>query len=106
MLSLVRKRHGSGSGASASHHEAHPPAVVLNRAGPYRLCLELATGGMASVYLARRDSEHGAPMLAVKLIHPHLANDREFIEMFMDEAELASQIRHPNVCAVLDYDLR
>jgi serine/threonine-protein kinase len=62
---------------------------------------------MASVYLARCDSEHGSGRLvAVKLIHPHLANDREFIEMFMDEAELASQIRHPNVCAVLDYALR
>jgi serine/threonine-protein kinase len=61
---------------------------------------------MASVYLARRDSDYGlVRMLAVKLIHRHLANDREFIEMFMDEVELASQIRHPNVCAVLDYDL-
>jgi serine/threonine protein kinase len=51
--------------------------------------------------------EHGlGHAVAVKLIHPHLANDRDFIEMFMDEAELASRIRHPNVCAVLDYDLR
>ena len=45
-------------------------------------------------------------MVAIKLIHPHLSSDREFVEMFMDEAELASKIRHPNVCAVQDYDLR
>jgi serine/threonine-protein kinase len=62
---------------------------------------------MATVYLARRETEQGlGPAVAVKRIHPHLANDRDFIEMFMDEAELASRIRHPNVCAVLDYDLR
>jgi eukaryotic-like serine/threonine-protein kinase len=71
------------------------------------LCLELASGGMASVFLARSESDNGlGRMVAVKLIHPHLSSDREFVEMFMDEAELASKIRHPNVCAVLDYDLR
>ena len=106
MLSLVHRRHGSSSNAAAVQNEPQALKAPSSRVGPYRLCLELAAGGMASVFLARRDSEYGmGRMLAVKLIHRHLANDREFIEMFMDEAELASQIRHPNVCAVLDYDL-
>ena len=102
MLSLAPRSPGSGSHPTAVSHETH-----TRKAGPYRLYRALASGGMASVYLARGDSEQGpGRMLAVKLIHPHLANDREFVEMFMDEAELAAQIRHPNVCSVLDYDLR
>jgi len=82
------------------------PALLTQRAcvGPYRLCVELASGGMASVYLARAQLGGSRPMMvAVKLIHSHLANDLDFIQMFVDEAELASQIQHPNVCAVLDY---
>jgi eukaryotic-like serine/threonine-protein kinase len=106
MLSLVRRWRGSASSAGVDATPA-TTAAAEHHAGPYELRLELGAGGMATVYLARRDSEHGlGRMVAVKLIHPHLANDREFIDMFMDEAELASQIRHPNVCAVLDYSLR
>ena len=105
MLSLVRKRKAAASTAAAAQGE--PVATADPRVGPYRLCLKLAAGGMATVYLARREAEHGpGRMVALKLIHPHLATDREFIEMFMDEAELAAMIRHPNVCGVLDYDLR
>jgi eukaryotic-like serine/threonine-protein kinase len=106
MLSLVRRRQGSNPDSALSPHYLHTSEGFYRRVGPYRLCMELAAGGMATVYLARSDSEHGlSRMLAIKLIHPHLANDHDFIEMFMDEAELASRIRHPNVCAVLDYDL-
>lgn len=76
------------------------------RVGPYHLCVELASGGMATVYLAH-DGRAGAAarFAAVKLIHPHLANDPVFAEMFADEAEIASRIRHPNVCSVLDYEV-
>ena len=85
-------------------HEANAAPPPRKSVGPYRLCIELASGGMASVYLARPELGRGrASMVAVKLIHPHLASDNEFVKMFVDEAELASQIRHANVCAVLDY---
>ena len=105
MLSLVWRRQGGAPAAAAAAKERADTAYP--RVGPYRLCLKLAAGGMATVYLARREAEHGpARMVALKLIHPHLATDREFIDMFMDEAELASMIRHPHVCGVLDYDLR
>jgi serine/threonine protein kinase len=85
-------------------HETNAVAPARRWVGPYRLCIELASGGMASVYLARPDLGSGrASVLAVKIIHPHLAADADFVQMFMDEAELASQIRHANVCSVLDY---
>ena len=58
MLSLVRRRQGSSSGGFAVPHETHAVKTSHNRVGPYRLCLELASGGMASVFLARRETEH------------------------------------------------
>jgi serine/threonine protein kinase len=72
--------------------------------GRYRLVLELASGGMASVYVALADQRAGAHrVVAVKRLHTHLAHDPTYREMFLDEARIASQIRHPNVCAVFDY---
>ncbi len=72
--------------------------------GRYRLCFEIASGGMASVYLARAEGPAGfGKVFAVKQIHPHLAKERQFQEMFMDEARLAARLNHPNVCGVIDF---
>ncbi|MDQ3038151.1 MAG: protein kinase, partial [Myxococcota bacterium] len=72
--------------------------------GRYQLCFELASGGMAKVYLARVGGAAGFDKLvALKRIHPHLSDQHEFLEMFMDEARLASRIDHPNVCTVFDF---
>ncbi|MGE0784286.1 MAG: protein kinase [Sandaracinaceae bacterium] len=74
------------------------------RLGRYRLCLELANGGMASVYLARAEGEAGfEKLVAVKVIHPHLTRDSAFTEMFFDEARVASRIDHANVCQTFDF---
>lgn len=76
------------------------------RVGPYRLCVELASGGMATVYLGCTDAvAAGARFAAVKVVHSHLAADAAFTEMFVDEAEIASRIRHANVCAVQRFDV-
>jgi eukaryotic-like serine/threonine-protein kinase len=70
----------------------------------YELVQELASGGMATVFLARTRDQTGAPKLvAVKRIHRHLAREQSFLEMFFDEARIAAQIRHPNVCTLLDF---
>ena len=75
-----------------------------SRLGRYQLCFELASGGMASVFLARVSGAAGfEKLVALKRIHPHLANDPEFVEMFLDEARIASRINHPNVCSVFDF---
>ncbi len=64
----------------------------------------LASGGMASVYLAQLEGSHGVEKLvALKVIHPHLARDRRFVNMFLDEARVLSQIQHPNVCDLIDF---
>jgi serine/threonine-protein kinase len=74
------------------------------RLGRYLLCYELASGGMATVYLARVEGPAGfEKLVALKVIHPHLVNEPGFIEMFLDEARIVAQISHPNVCSVFDF---
>src|SRR5262252_4957736 len=67
----------------------------------FELVAELASGGMATVYLARLSGVAGFQRLfAIKRLHPHLAREPEFIEMFLDEARLAARIHHPNVVPI------
>ncbi|MEZ4248362.1 MAG: protein kinase [Polyangiales bacterium] len=71
--------------------------------GRYEVLTQLASGGMAAVYVARAKGVAGFERLvAVKVLHPHLAYEEEFISMFLDEARLAARIRHPNVVGTLD----
>lgn len=71
--------------------------------GSYRLCLMLASGGMATVYLARSTGPSLSRYVAVKRLRQQFLTDPSFVSMIMDEARIASQIRHPNVCEVYDY---
>ncbi len=81
-----------------------PARAVPEKIGRYQLCFELASGGMASVYLARAGGVPGfEKLVALKRIHPHLADEKDYIEMFLDEARIASRITHPNVCSVFDF---
>jgi serine/threonine protein kinase len=58
---------------------------------------------MATVYLARVSGVGGFQrFVAIKRLHPHLAREPEFIEMFLDEARLAARIHHPNVVSILE----
>src|SRR5687767_5581675 len=50
------------------------------RLGRYEVLMQLASGGMATVYVARAQGVAGFERLvAVKVLHPHLAHDEEFI---------------------------
>lgn len=72
-------------------------------AGRYAVEGKLASGGMASVYVARMRLTRGIERrVALKRVHPHLTEDAEFVAMFLDEARLASQLRHPGVVPVHD----
>lgn len=58
---------------------------------------------MAEVYLGRVDGIEGfRKLVAIKLIHGHLAESPEFVTMFLNEARIAASLDHPNVCNVLD----
>ena len=72
--------------------EAEP--LTLHRwVGRYELIHRLAHGGMATVYLGRAKGKAGfEKVVAVKVIHPHLASEAEFVGMFLDEARIAARI--------------
>jgi hypothetical protein len=75
------------------------PTIV----GRYVLEGEVASGGMATIHYGRRQDEPlPGTTVAVKRVHPHLARDKKFASMFIDEARLVSRIRHPNVIRTLD----
>ncbi len=74
------------------------------RLGRYMLSAEIASGGMATLYLARSAKTEGfSKLFAVKVIHEHLAKEEVFVKMFLEEARIASRISHPNVCGVFDF---
>jgi serine/threonine-protein kinase len=69
----------------------------------YQLIGRLAAGGMATVYLGRIAGVGGFQrFVAIKQLHPHLAHEIEFVEMFLDEARLAAGIHHRNVVPILE----
>jgi eukaryotic-like serine/threonine-protein kinase len=79
------------------------PDTRERRLGRYTLHGEIASGGMATVYFGRLAGEGGfSRVVAIKCMHPHLAEDPEFRAMFLDEARLAARIRHPNVVSTID----
>jgi serine/threonine-protein kinase len=72
--------------------------------GRYRLLERLATGGMAEIYRASILGSHDVEkIVAIKRILPHLAKEREFVEMFIDEARLMMQLSHPKIVQVYDF---
>jgi serine/threonine protein kinase len=58
---------------------------------------------MATVFLGRISGAGGFQrFVGIKRLHPHLAREPEFIEMFLEEARLAARIHHPNVVPILE----
>ncbi|MBL9020163.1 MAG: protein kinase [Myxococcales bacterium] len=71
--------------------------------GRYMLHRKIAKGGMATIHIAHLVGDVGfSRIVAAKRLHPELAQDREFVTMFLDEARIASKIHHRNVVPVLD----
>lgn len=72
--------------------------------GKYQMGPQIASGGMGSVHRATYAPEGGfRRAVAIKRIHPHLAENPAFLERFRHEAELCSRLAHPNIVAVLDF---
>jgi TonB family protein len=87
--------------ASAVHEEEEPKDGI--KFGQYVLLEKIATGGMAEVWKARmRGVEGFQKIVAIKKILPHLSDNQDFIEMFIDEAKLAAQLNHNNIIHIYD----
>jgi serine/threonine protein kinase len=85
---------------SFARNSATVPRRRLDR---YELIAEIASGGMGTVMLARLAGAGGfSRLFAIKLLHPHLAADQQFVHMLLDEARLASRIHHSNAVPIVD----
>jgi beta-lactam-binding protein with PASTA domain/tRNA A-37 threonylcarbamoyl transferase component Bud32 len=80
--------------------DAATPAIGSVLAGRYHLEARVAAGGMATIYRAKDRILDRA--VAVKVLHPHLAQDRTLLERFRVEARSAAALVHPNVVNVFD----
>ncbi len=71
--------------------------------GPYRLLDRIAVGGMAEVFKAKRSGVEGfEKIVAMKRILPHLSDNKEFVDMFVDEAKMVAGLTHPNIVQIFD----
>lgn len=72
--------------------------LLANR---YRILSELGRGGMAVVYRAQDESL--GRLVAIKVLHPHLANEQGNRDRFRREAQSIARLKHPNILEVFDY---
>ncbi len=92
------KQQGGGGGGAGGR----PPERVIPF-GKYQLLERVSVGGMAEVFKAKSFGIEGfEKILAVKRILPTMAEDGDFIEMFIDEAKIAGQLSHANICPIYE----
>jgi serine/threonine-protein kinase len=71
------------------------------RLGPYEVVSEIGTGGMATVYRARRADGRFEQQVAVKVIQPGLATEAQ-LRRFADERQILAGLDHPGIARLLD----
>jgi len=77
--------------------------LLGKRLGKYEILALLALGGTAEIYLARIGGTAGfEKYVVVKCLHDHLADDPEFVKMFLDEARLAAHLDHSNIVQTME----
>jgi serine/threonine-protein kinase len=92
-MSLTDGNPGEGAGV-------RPPSLLIRG---YEVSRRLAIGGMAEVFLAMQVGPSGfRRQVVLKRIHPHLADEPQFLEMFLNEARIAADLSHPNIVHIYD----
>ena len=81
---------------------AQPSWIGHKLKGRYEIQELLGQGGMAAVYKAYDPNLRR--VVALKLIHPHLSSDPEFVRRFEAEASAVAQLNHPRIIQVFDFD--
>ena len=74
--------------------------MAQQRIGRYEVLEELGVGGFATVHRARDPGMDR--IIALKVMHPHLARDPQYLERFLREARAAGAVNHPNVVIVYE----
>jgi len=81
---------------------AHDRWIGQVLGGRYQIEELLGQGGMSAVYKARDPNLQRT--VAIKLIHPHLSDNEEFVRRFESEATSIARLRHPNIVQVYDFN--
>jgi len=82
---------------------APAPAAAPVDYGQYELLERIAIGGMAEVFRAKRQGVEGfEKVVAVKRILPSLSSNKDFVEMFVNEAKMAASLSHPNIANIFE----
>ncbi len=76
------------------------PVGDINDIGAFRLVRQIGRGGMGVVYLAERRSDF-VQQVAIKIM-PRFAIDAQSRERFAQERRILAQLRHPNICTIVD----
>lgn len=69
--------------------------------GKYTIIKELSRGGMSTIYLAMHPDLNRR--IAIKVMHPDLSQDPEFVQRFEQEARIIAKLEHPNILQVYDF---
>jgi eukaryotic-like serine/threonine-protein kinase len=78
-------------------------AALPEKIGRYEVRAKLADGGMANIYVGRLSGPSGFEKLhAIKVIKPEFSADKDFTNMFLDEARIAAKLSHPNIVQVYE----
>ncbi len=70
--------------------------------GKYEVLEHIGHGGMSEVYKGQQAQLHR--LVAIKVMHPFLADDEGFVARFQREARIVATLRHPNIVQVYDFD--
>jgi serine/threonine protein kinase len=77
---------------------ANPPRPPPARLGRYEVRAKIAEGGMATVFVGRIVGPQGVERVcALKVIRDEFSLNRDFVNMFLDEAKIVSRMKHPNI---------
>jgi len=77
------------------------PQKILGR---YQLLDRISIGGMAEIFRAKaRGAADFEKIVAIKRILPQMADDQEFVDMFIDEAKTVAQLSHANICQIFEF---
>jgi serine/threonine protein kinase len=74
----------------------------MTRFGRYELLRRLASGGMGEVFLAR-EAEPPGRLVVIKRVLRHLAEDPQFVDLFVNEARVSARLTHPNIARTLEF---
>ncbi len=90
-------------GAELERESARAEDLLIGRTlpGGYRVTHLVGVGGMGRVYCAEQVAL--GRTVAVKVVHPHLADDEVAAARFLNEARAASRLSHPNCVAIFDF---